>query len=80
MVYEAHIVSVDQVGEEWIIKAATKLNNKTYSNFLYYMAKEDPGIAVGSKVKLYGICRGAYQYQSEEGSDPYPSFDFLFFE
>ncbi len=80
MVYEAHIVSVDQVGEEWIIKAAPKLNNKTYSNFLYYMAKEDPGIAVGSKVKLYGICRGAYQHQSEEGSDPYPSFDFLFFE
>lgn len=80
MVYDAHIVSVEQSGEEWIIKAATKLNNKTYSNFLYYMAKEDPGLTAGLKVKLYGICRGAYQYQSEEGSDSYPCFDFLFYE
>ena len=80
MVYSAHILSVEQVGEEWIITAAARLNNKTYSNYLYYMAKGDPGLTVGSKVKLYGVCRGAYQYQSEEGSDSYPCFDFLFFE
>lgn len=80
MVYEAHVVKVEQVDQEWVITAAMKLNKGVYSSFLYYMSKEDPGLAVGSKVKLYGKCIGAYQVQSEEGSDPYPGFDYLFFE
>ena len=44
------------------------------------MAKEDPGLAAGVKVKLYGVCIGAYPIQSEEESTSYPGFDYLFFE
>lgn len=80
LVYEAHIVDVKEVGEEWIITAALKLNKGQYSNILIYMAKDNPGLAPGAKVKLYGTCVGAYQEQSEEGDVTYPGFDYLYFE
>lgn len=80
MVYEAHIVKIEQIDDEWIITAALKLSKGTYSNFLYYMSKEDPGLAEGSRLKLYGTCVGPYQIQSEEGNESYPGFDYLFFE
>lgn len=79
-VYTVHITDVQQLDNEWIITAALKLNRGTYSNFLIYMAKEDPGLTVGTKVKIYGTCIGAYQVQSEEGDTSYPGFDYLFFE
>ena len=80
MAYEVHVVDVQQVDEEWIIKAALKKNRGVYSSFLYFMAKENPGLEIGSKVKLYGTCVGAYQEQSEEGDTSYPGFDYLFYE
>ena len=80
IVFDAHITDVKQVGDEWMITAAQKLNRNVYSNFLIYMAKEDPGLAAGVKVKLYGVCIGAYPIQSEEESTSYPGFDYLFFE
>ena len=80
IVYEAHIVSVEKNGDEWFLTAALKLNKGKYSNFLIYTSKEDPGLASGSKVKLYGKCIGPHQIQSEEGTTSYPAFDFLFFE
>ena len=80
MVYTAHITDIQQLDEEWIITAALKKNKSVYSNFLVFMADEDPGLVVDSKVKLYGICVGAYQIQSEEGDTSYPGFDYLFFE
>ena len=66
--------------EEWVITAALKANKGNYSNFLVYMSKEDPGLTVGSKVKIYGTCIGGYQIQSEEGDVSYPGFDFLYTE
>ena len=80
MVYTVHITDVQQLDDEWIITAALKLNKGKYSNFLIFMAKEDPGLAVGAKVKMYGTCIGAYQVQSEEGDTSCPGFDYLFFE
>ena len=80
MAYEVHVVDVQQVDEEWIIKAALKKNRGVYSSFLYFMAKDNPGLEIGSKVKLYGTCVGAYQEQSEEGDTSYPGFDYLFYE
>ena len=80
IVFEAHVVEVKQVGEQWMITAAQKLNRSKYSNYLIYMADEDPGLVEGSKVKLYGVCTGPYEIQSEEGNASYPGFDYLFFE
>ena len=80
IVFEAHITDVRQVGDEWIITAAQKLNKGKYSNYLIYMSPEDPGLVAGTKVKLYGVCTGAYSIQSEEENTSYPGFDYLFFE
>ena len=80
MVYTVYITDVEEKGDEWIITAAMKKNKDTYSNYLVYMAKEDPGLSVGSRVKLYGSCVGAYLVQSEEENASYPGFDFLFAE
>ena len=44
------------------------------------MSKEDPGLTVGAKVKIYGSCIGAYQVQSEEGDTSYPGLDYLYTE
>ena len=79
-VYTVFITDVQQMDEEWVITAALKANKGNYSNFLIYMSKEDPGLTVGSKVKIYGTCIGGYQIQSEEGDVSYPGFDFLYTE
>ena len=81
MVYTAHIVSVDQSGEQWIIHAALTKNKGKYSNDLIYVADHDPGLEVDSKVKIYGTCEGiGYQIQSEEDVISYPAFTFSFYE
>ena len=80
LVFDAHIVKTEQVGEEWILTAALKLNKGAYSNLLIFVCKEDPGLAESSKVKLYGTCFGAYEIQSEEGTATYPGLDYLFCE
>lgn len=77
--FDAYVLSVDQSGDEWLIKAACKKNGEKYSNFLYYSASADPNLTVGEKVRLYGICRGTYQDVSEEGAESNcPDFDFQF--
>ena len=81
MVYDAHILSVDQAGDEWIIHAALKKNKDKYSNDLIYIADHDPGLEAGTKVKIYGTCQGVgYQIQSEEDIVSYPAFTFSFYE
>ena len=80
MVYKAHIVSVEQNGEDWIITAALKKNKKGYSDFLVFDAKKDPVLMADSQVKIYGICIGSYPVQSEEGDTSYPRFEYLYAE
>ena len=78
--FDAHITEVKQVGDQWMILAAQKLNRSKYSNYLVYMADENPGLAVGAKVKLYGVFTGPYSILSEEENISYPGFDYLFSE
>ena len=80
VVYTVYITDIQQTDDEWIVTAALKASKGSYSNFLVFMAKEDPGLTVGSKVKIYGTCIGAYQVQSEEGDTSYPGFDYLYTE
>ena len=78
--YDAHIVAVEQVGEEWLVTAALKKNKDGYSNYLYYVAKSDPQLAVGNKHKIYGTLIGTHSVESEEGNAAYPELDYLFHE
>lgn len=80
LVFDVYITDVKQVGDQWMITAAQKLNRKKYSNYLIYMADEDPGLVTESRVRIYGTCTGPYEIQSEDGNVSYPGFDYLFFE
>ncbi len=80
MVYSVHIVEVKQLADEWVIKAALKKNRGIYSSFLYYTANTDPGLAVDTKVKVYGVFTGGYPVQSEEDIVTYPGFDYVSYE
>ena len=77
IVYDAYITDVTQVGDQWMITAAQKLNRKKYSNYLVYMSDTDPGLTAGTRVKIYGIYTGPYEIQSEEGNLIYPGFDYI---
>ena len=80
IVFDVYITEIKQVGDQWMITAAQKVNRGKYSNYLIYMADEDPGLAVDSKVKIYGMSTGPYEIQSEEGTTSYPGFEYLFFQ
>ena len=80
LVFDAYAVKTEQVGEEWILTAALRLSKGEYSNLLVFVCKDNPGLADGSKVKLYGTCFGPYEIQSEEGNASYPGLDYLFCE
>ncbi len=78
--FDVYITEVKEVGDQWMIVAAQKLNRGKYSNYLVYMADEDPGLTAGVKVKLYGVCTGPHSILSEEENLSYPGFDYLFFD
>lgn len=81
MVYSAWIVSVTPNGEEYMIETALKSDKKKgYSDLMYFIAPDDPALSTNEKVKIYGVCTGAYLIQSEEGDLSYPGFDYLYSE
>ena len=80
IVFDVYVTDVKQVGDQWMITAAQKLNRKQYSNYLIYMADEDPGLIPENRVRIYGTCTGPYEIQSEDGNASYPGFDFLFYD
>ena len=80
MYYDVHIVAVEQVEDEWIITGALKKSKGEYSNYIYYVAKSDPQLAVENKVKIYGTLIGTHSVETEEGASAYPELDYLFHE
>ena len=80
MGYQLYIVSVEQIGEEWIITAAQTQNKNGYRNVMIFVSSQDPALETGSRVRLYGRCTGVYQVQAEDENTHYPSFDLYFAE
>ena len=82
LVYTVYIVKIEESNGEWHITAALKKSRKgEYSQFLNYVSSEDPVLTEGAKVKIYGICKGTYSTQSEEGgSEGYPDIDVISIE
>ena len=80
LVFDVYVTDIKQVGDQWMITTAQKLNRKQYSNYLVYMADEDPGLVADTRVRIYGTCTGPYEIQSEDGNVSYPGFDYLFAE
>ena len=81
MGYKVYITEIKQAGEEWLVFAAlTKSRNGKMKNLIEITCPEEPNLIVGSEVKMYGVCSGAYEVQSEEETETYPGFDLLFWD
>ena len=44
------------------------------------MTGEEPPFALEEKHTLYGMCKGLYEYQSEEDPESYPLLDLLLWD
>lgn len=75
-----YITAMEQVGDQWMITAAVRKSGERYSDFLVYMADEEPSFSVEEQHTLYGLCTGSHQIQSEEGSESLPAFDLLLWD
>ncbi|MBQ9251224.1 MAG: hypothetical protein IJ188_01135 [Clostridia bacterium] len=81
MGYKVYITDIQQVGEEYIISAAmTKTKKGTLKDIIVITTGEEPAFVVGSEQTFYGRLEGAYEVQSEEDTEKYPSFELLFWE
>ena len=75
--FRGWVTAIDEVGDEWRITVAGAHSGEHYSQYMVWMAAQEPSFAVGEVRYFYGRCIGPYQYQSEEGTDSVPSFDLL---
>ena len=77
--YDLYCVSIEQVGDEWLMYMAMTQNKSGYKNMVVVMADEAPSFVEGAQVHMYGRCTGAYEIENEDGSGAkYPAFDLLF--
>ncbi len=81
MGYKVYIQEIKQVGEEWLVYCAlTKTTKGTLKNTIVVTCSEEPNLLIESQQKMYGVCVGTYDVQSEEDTVSYPCFDLLFWE
>ncbi len=81
MGYKVYIQDIQLVGDEWVVRAAmTKTSKGTLKNIIVITSDTEPQLLVGSQQKMYGVCTGSYQVQSEEDTVSYPAFDLLFWD
>ena len=79
--FQAWVTAIEPVGDEWRVTAARTLTGENhYSQFVVFMADEEPPFAVEEKHTFYGKCIGPYMTQSEEGTESVPSFDLLLWD
>lgn len=76
-----YIISVEQVGDQWIVVAAgQQVSDNKYNQILYFVYESDPGFTAGDRHTLYGKCTGMYNLESEETVESYPQFDLLLWD
>ena len=76
-----YILSVEEVGDQWIIIAAgQQVSEERYNQILYFVSEQDPGFAARDRHTLYGKCTGLYSKESEQEVETYPQFDLLLWD
>lgn len=78
--FSVWITGIDQIGDEWRVLAAGSKTGDHYSQRLVFMTGEEPPFALEEKHTLYGMCKGLYEYQSEEDPESYPLLDLLLWD
>lgn len=81
MVYTAYVTKIENVNGEWLVYMAMRqMKNGEYREPIVVSTLEEPILTVGTQAKFYGVCQGAYESLSEEGSVSYPLFELLFWD
>ena len=78
--FSAYVTAIEEVGDEWKITVAGSKAGDQYTQYMVFMAEQEPAFAVEEKHTFYGRCIGPYQTQSEETVESIPSFDLLIWD
>ena len=63
-----YITSVTESINEWVVTLALVKNGENYKEIVYLICEEEPGFAVGTQVKVYGVANGTYSVLDQNGT------------
>lgn len=77
-----YVLSVTHSINEWVVSLALKKTNSgNYKDIVYLIAQEEPAVAEGDRVTVYGKTAGMYSVLNDEGNvKNYPRLDAYFFD
>lgn len=75
--YIAEMSESKSVGEWTVVLGLTKLDSG-YNDLIYVICADDPNVAIGQKVRMYGTVSGEFPIVNENRS--YPRCEMIFFE
>lgn len=80
MGYKCYLLSVTKAGDEYIAQMALTKRGSQYSSVILVICGEDPALAVGEQVWMYGTCVGmSLPSEEDETNATYPCFELLMF-
>lgn len=66
LTYEGTLISSEEKAGEWVMTLALKQTGDTYSNYLILSSENDPGYALNTTVRVYGVLVGTNTLMNEE--------------
>ena len=80
MGYKCYLLNVTKAGNEYIAQMALTKRGSEYSGVILVTSGEEPAMAVGSQVWMYGTCVGmSVPSEEDESNASYPCFELLLF-
>ena len=80
MGYKCYLLNVTKAGDEYIAQMALTKRGEAYSSVILVTCDEEPTMAVGTQVWMYGTCVGmSLPSEGDETNATYPCFELLMF-
>ncbi len=80
MGYKCYFLGSSKAGDEYIARMALSKKGAEYISIILVTCKEEPTMAVGSQVWMYGTCVGmSLPQEDDETKASYPCFELLLF-
>lgn len=80
MGYKCYLMNVTKAGDEYIAQMALTRQGSEYRSVILVTCNEEPSIAVGTQVWMYGTCVGmSLPSEEDESNATYPCFELIMF-
>lgn len=80
MGYKCYLLNVTKAGDEYIAQMALTKRGEEYSSVILVTCDEEPTMAMGTQVWMYGTCVGmSLPSEGDETNATYPCFELLMF-